>query len=299
MKIELLTKEYTKDWTSFIIQTNWKLPWNRDTYQKQVMQFLDDSQRYHPYLIRKDDKLLAIGTLEILNEKEGRLDHLAHREGEDKSLGLLIDHLLLKGRKYEIKEISAWLWDSEKEKIRIIEEVGFKSTKELALVVRRLSDSIAKPISKSLTISSLRNGVSIEEFVTANRIAFRDDDSSLLKVDELNEWLKEIPGFLPELQLVALSDGMIVGTVMSEFFEVITKEVVIERAWVYGLGVIAEWRRRGIGTSLLSELMKRLKHLGVEELWALTDTEGGVREFYDELGFIEKDRWKEFELKVQ
>ena len=142
-------------------------------------------------------------------------------------------------------------------------------------------------------------GIATKDFVAANRIAFKDDTSKPLEVEELDGWLEESSGFLPELQLVALANGRLVGTVMSEIFKVGDLDDTSRQAWIYGLGVIPEWRRKGVGRSLVNELFTRMQDLGIKDVWILTDSEGGVRDFYDKLNFVEKNRWREFEYVIE
>ena len=298
MKIKRLTDEYIEEWISLIYQKYKELPWSREMYKEQAMKFLEDKKCYHPYMIKEGDKILAIGTLEIKNEKEGHIDHFVTSQKNDVSLRTLLDFLLGEALEYQLNKVSIWILDSEEKKIQLMGNAGFKSTIELALMLHKVSDKVTKPISKGFTLSSLKEGIASKDFVTANRIAFEDDPSRALEVKELDEWLQESSGFLPELQLVALANGRLVGTVMSEIFEVGDQGLTSKQAWIYGLGVIPEWRRKGVGRSLVNELLTRMQGLRIKEVWILTDPEGGIREFYDELKFVEKNRWRKFEFMI-
>ncbi|MEJ2413488.1 MAG: GNAT family acetyltransferase [Anaerolineales bacterium] len=94
----------------------------------------------------------------------------------------------------------------------------------------------------------------------------------------------------PELFLVAIKDGMIVGTVMAGCDE--------QQGWIYYLGVDPDFRRQGIGTRLMKRVESTLIGLGCKELhfqiWA---HKAEVQTFYETLGYIAEDRlgmWKEF-----
>jgi GNAT superfamily N-acetyltransferase len=299
MKIKRLTNEYMEEWISLIYQKYKELPWSREMYKKQVMKFLEDKKCYHPYMAKEGDKILAIGTLEIKNEKEGHIDHFVTSQKNDIPLKILLDFLLDEAHEYQLNKLSIWIWDSEEKKIHLIRNAGFKSTIELVLMVYQLSDEVIEPIPEEFAISSLKEGIATKDFVTANRIAFKDDTSEPLEVEELDEWLQEASGFLSELQLVALVNGSLVGTVMSEIFEVGGLDDTSRQAWIYGLGVIPEWHRKGVGRSLVNELFTRMQGLGIKYVWILTDSEGGIREFYDELKFVEKNRWRKFEYVIE
>ena len=299
MKIERLTNEYTEEWTSLVYQKYKELPWSQEMYKEQIMKFFEDEKCYHPYMVKEGAKILAIGALEIKNGKEGHIDHFVTSERDDISLKTLLDFLLDESHKYQLNKVSIWIWDSEEKKIDLVGNAGFKPTIEMALMMYQLSDKVTEPISEEFIISSLKDSIATKDFVTANRIAFKDDTSKPLEVEELNEWLQEPSGFLPELQLVALVNSRLVGTVMSEIFEAGELDDTSRQAWIYGLGVIPEWRRKGVGRSLVNELLTRMQGLGIKDVWILTDSEGGIREFYDKLKFVEKNRWRKFEYAIE
>jgi GNAT superfamily N-acetyltransferase len=299
MKIEPPTNEYIEEWTSLVCQKYKELPWSQEMYKEQVTKFFEDEKCYHPYMVKEGNKILAIGALVIKNGKEGYIDHFVTSERDDISLKTLLDFLLDEAYECQLSKVSIWIWDSEEKKIHLIKNAGFRSTAELALMLYQLSDKVTEPISEEFTISSLKDGIATKDFVTANRIAFKDDTSRPLKVEELDEWLQEPSRFLPELQLVALVNSRLVGTVMSEIFEAGELDDTSRQAWIYGLGVIPEWRRKGVGRSLVNELLTRVQGLGIKDVWILTDSEGGIREFYDELNFVEKNRWRKFEYVIE
>lgn len=82
----------------------------------------------------------------------------------------------------------------------------------------------------------------------------------------------------PELFLVALQEGEIVGTVMAGCDN--------QQGWVYYLGVDPEHRRQGIGTRLMKRVEATLIGLGCQELhfqiWA---SKAEVQAFYESLGY--------------
>ena len=86
---------------------------------------------------------------------------------------------------------------------------------------------------------------------------------------------REVP---PELFLVAICEGEIVGTVMANCDGA--------QGWVYYLGVDPDCRRQGIGTSLMKRVEGRLTSMGCRELsfqiWA---SKAEVQAFYQTLGY--------------
>lgn len=87
----------------------------------------------------------------------------------------------------------------------------------------------------------------------------------------------------PELFLVAVDEGRLVGTVMGGYDG--------HRGWIYSLAVDESERHRGIGTGLMAEAERRLKKRGCLKinLQVMPDNRGVVQ-FYRELGFSVEDR---------
>ncbi|MFL7812715.1 MAG: GNAT family acetyltransferase [Anaerolineales bacterium] len=131
---------------------------------------------------------------------------------------------------------------------------------------------------------------------------FREEDQQSV----LDLWDKVFPGapphnnpvrdlrtrseIQPELFLVALQEGEIVGTVMAGCEG--------QQGWVYYLGVDPDHRRRGIGSRLMKRVEATLVGLGCKELhfqiWA---SKAEVQAFYERLGYIaegQQGMWREF-----
>ena len=87
----------------------------------------------------------------------------------------------------------------------------------------------------------------------------------------------------PDLFLVALADGKVVGTVMGGYDG--------HRGWVYALAVDDQERHRGIGSALVDSIEEALKSLGCLKVnLQVVGANSGVVEFYEKLGFSVEDR---------
>ncbi len=59
-----------------------------------------------------------------------------------------------------------------------------------------------------------------------------------------------------------------------------------DRGWVTGLGVIPEWRRRGIGRVMMDEVLRSASASGVKRVWLeVINKNRPARRLYDDLGF--------------
>jgi ribosomal protein S18 acetylase RimI-like enzyme len=86
----------------------------------------------------------------------------------------------------------------------------------------------------------------------------------------------------PDLFLVAVSDGKIVGTVIGGFDG--------RRGLIYHLAVTGELREEGIGSMLMQEVEQRMKNKGCIRSYLLVtrDNEYAMR-FYEKLGWALMD----------
>ncbi len=82
----------------------------------------------------------------------------------------------------------------------------------------------------------------------------------------------------PDLFLVAEVDGIVVGTVMAMYSG--------NFALIYHLGVLPEYRLRGIGRMLVNEILDRLKRKGARFAFVIVHSKHrGSIGFYRKMGF--------------
>jgi len=88
----------------------------------------------------------------------------------------------------------------------------------------------------------------------------------------------------PELFLVAVDDGHVVGSVMAGYDG--------HRGWLYYLAAAVSHRGRGIGRMLVGEAERLLEAMGCPKVQLMVRPENtGARGFYDALGYEPFDTW--------
>lgn len=88
----------------------------------------------------------------------------------------------------------------------------------------------------------------------------------------------------PELFLVAVESGRIVGSVMAGYDG--------HRGWLYYLATVSDRRGAGIGRMLVEAAETRLIAMGCPKVQLMVRTENeGVRGFYDSIGYEPFDIW--------
>lgn len=87
----------------------------------------------------------------------------------------------------------------------------------------------------------------------------------------------------PELFLVALLDGVLVGSVMGGYDG--------HRGWIYSLAVNPGVRRRGIGTALMRHIEQELARRGCPKInLQVSANNAAVVAFYQKLGYAVEER---------
>ncbi len=88
--------------------------------------------------------------------------------------------------------------------------------------------------------------------------------------------------FQPDMFLVAVIDGKIVGSVMVGYEG--------HRGWINYLGVAPEMRRRGVGRRLMDEAERLLRDAGCPKINLQVRTSNlAVVEFYRAIGFVQDE----------
>ncbi len=106
----------------------------------------------------------------------------------------------------------------------------------------------------------------------------------LRRSDEPQEIAKKLQRD-PDLFLLAEVNGLIIGSVLGGFDG--------RRGMVYHLAVEQSMRQRGIGSLLMQELEKRLKHKGCIRTYLLV-----TRDNLDAIHFYEAQGWEEMDLHI-
>ena len=87
----------------------------------------------------------------------------------------------------------------------------------------------------------------------------------------------------PDLLLVSVMDGMVVGSVMGGFDG--------HRGWIYSLAVTPSLRRKGIASALMHAIEEKLRERGCLKVnLQVVSSNNAVVALYEELGFHVEER---------
>jgi len=99
--------------------------------------------------------------------------------------------------------------------------------------------------------------------------------------DESPEIIKK-QGYSPELILVAVDNGRIIGTVIGGFDG--------RRGMIYHLAVLTEYQKHGTGKALLHEVEKRLQDIGCLKVYLMvTHDNASIVPYYENEGWHKHD----------
>lgn len=122
---------------------------------------------------------------------------------------------------------------------------------------------------------SERNGDQ-EAIRQINDAAFKGDNESRLVAT-----IRKSELFVPELSLVAETDGELIGHILFSIVHISSGEDEIPTLALAPMAVVPEHQNKGIGSLLVEEGLKRAKDQGFEHAVVL-----GHPEFYPKFGFV-------------
>ncbi len=275
-----------------------RYPWPKPVERPDVVSLIDQPETKSLVAFCNGNPF-AIASLKVTDNPELlSISSFASKSATPDMIDSMVTQLVALARDMGMKQITMWTWDAERMVMDALLKRGFEVTARESLISKDLTEVRPMTPSGTAEIRSISEGVTVSQFVRSNREAFKDDPSRPLEEEELKEWLGESKRFHSDCQLAALVDGNVVGTIMSEILERPGRGGGQHEAWIYGLGVVDAYRRRGIASLLLQNLEFRLKEQGVSKLWLFTDTEGGIRNFYNKVGFIQVANWVDLGLCI-
>jgi putative acetyltransferase len=97
---------------------------------------------------------------------------------------------------------------------------------------------------------------------------------------KLVETIRQSPGFIPELSLVAVEEGQVVGHILFSLIEVETSSGRMEAISLAPMAVLPRHQNQRIGSLLVREGLERVRQLGYPFVIVL-----GHPDFYPRFGF--------------
>lgn len=192
------------------------------------------------------------------------------------------------------------------DRVRLYEKHGFTPV--------RFSYRMRRDLRQPITGWSVPEGVSISmwqtdldrETVQAFNDSFSDHWGAIPYSEELwRLWLTGHPSFHPELSFQAIVEDQsgkreVIGFCLSKIKEAPTIIPNIQEGWIQELGVIRQWRKKGVATALMRAAMQAYQQAGLDYAGLDVDTENlsGALRIYERLGFYPIQRVIFLQLSV-
>jgi len=195
------------------------------------------------------------------------------------------------------KALPGWIVTQSEERApdhaRLFERFGFTRSRWFLGQQRILADDIPQV--------DLPDGIRLVRFearytaaaLEAKNAAFRDHWGSQPTGDEQWKSMLELPTFAPEHSFLAVTSAdEVVGLLMTELPRDDWERQGYSSGYIPIVGVVREWRRRGIAPALLAQVFESLRAAGIEraELDVDSDNPSGALGLYTGMGFVETAR---------
>ena len=119
-----------------------------------------------------------------------------------------------------------------------------------------------------------------EEIYQINQLAFKRHDESKL-IDNI----RATDAFIPELSLIAEKNNIIVGHILFSHIHIISRKEWPSLA-LAPMAVLPAYQKKGIGSALIQEGLKRARAMGYPSVIVL-----GHKEYYPKFGFEKASKW--------
>lgn len=198
------------------------------------------------------------------------------------------------------KYVCAWLYKKQEEAAARFERRGFEAVRHWWEMERHLEDDITPSPIEGVDVVAWSNEYWMPMRLVANA-AFADHWGST-PVDE-EDWRKRVvdsPGFRQDLSFAAIADGHIVGYSYNEVYEEDWESAGRSEGWIGALGVLHEWRNKGIATALLAMSMNAMRAAGLEAAMIGVDSSSpsGAQHLYHSVGFRTKTTGTTWQLAI-
>ncbi len=184
-----------------------------------------------------------------------------------------------------------YAYDWQTDKIEFLEAHGYEPMRYYDELLADLSKPIAdRSLPEGLTVRSWEKA-SLKDSRTVHNAAFVDHWGSQPQSEK--SWAQNANDFLlREASFVVYDDGEPVSYLMAAAFPHDFADKGRREAWIEGLGTLRSYRKRGIGSALVTLAMQKFASLDMEFAILGVDSENstGAYGLYEALGFVHDRR---------
>lgn len=196
--------------------------------------------------------------------------------------------------------VRAYEWDWITDAHRLHSRFGLRPVRWFEDMVRPLDVPLDLPSPESVEIVGW-DGVPTEETRRVSNSSFADHWGSTPRDAEAWRHMLTGEGSRTDLSYVAVANGEVIGVCLN--FHYPQDEEVTGRidGWIAHLGVVREWRRRGVAAALIARSLEAFSKAGMTHamLGVDTDSPTGATGLYRKLGFEPLHRTVTSEIRIE
>ncbi|NCD18647.1 MAG: N-acetyltransferase [Actinobacteria bacterium] len=272
------------------------------TTEAEIVDLFDPSVPHAAYGAFDDDgHLIAYGFVRVqtteLSTVRATCSGAVHPQWRDKSFGTAIvtwqgdiaRHLLARSGREGPAQIVHFADETVDGMVDLLARSGYTARRWYTQMRRDLSEQIPLVrLGPYLAIEPWSQGWS-DQARRAHNQAFSDYGESLAVTPE--QWERHVASMVPEWCFVAIDRSTdrarVAGYILASKWEEDWPALGWREGYIEALGVLAEWRGRGVGRSLLTRVMMAFRDAGMDYAGIDVDHDEptGAQHLYAELGF--------------
>jgi ribosomal protein S18 acetylase RimI-like enzyme len=211
----------------------------------------------------------------------------------------LLSLILRKAENSGCKEVSCVIPDFRRYSIRFSEKNGSQKTHtKIKMQVENIDKSYLMNTPKNLVFRTIDVEREIRIWISLQTDIFANDSSySEAKVDSIR-MIVQHQNFSPDLAILGKVNNTCVGYCVGWLFNpTTTSSNIILR--IHAIGLLHDYRRKGYGRTLISEVLRRGLDMGytVSEL-LVRETNLPAKQLYNEFGFREKYSLLNYRIEI-
>ena len=194
---------------------------------------------------------------------------------------------VLAGLEATDKYLCAWLYKKQEDAALRFAARGFEPVRHWWEMERLLDSEITASVEDGFTVVPWLSEHSDSARLVYNA-AFADHwGSTPMDPESWERLVVDSPAFRLDYSFVAIAGDDVVGYAANEVYPEDWEAAGRSEAWIGGLGVVRDWRKRGIATALLARSMNAMKSDGIDAAMIGVDSASstGAQDLYQSAGF--------------
>ncbi|MCP4308069.1 MAG: GNAT family N-acetyltransferase [bacterium] len=197
---------------------------------------------------------------------------------------------VLRTEEADRRYIAAWFYKKQEDTARRYAVRGFEPVRHWWEMERYLSEEIDSVPEKGFAVVPWEDRHGEQARLVYNS-AFADHwGSTPMDSPTWRRLVLDGPAFRSKYSFVAVGEGEVIGYSANEVYPEDWEAAGRSEGWIGGLGVVQDWRKRGVATALLAHSMVAMRNDGIDAAMIGVDAASstGAQHLYQGVGFRTK-----------